>query len=585
MQKFLQEVQRRNVFKVALVYIVVAWLTMQVVDVMFPALNVPEWLTSAIAILLLIGLPFALIFAWAFELTPDGIKREKDVDRSQSVTPVTGKKLNHIIIITLAVSVGFLLVDKFMLQPGSPGEATTTALAEIKPSIAVLPFVNMSGDKENEYFSDGLSEELLNVLAKIPQLHVAGRTSSFQFKGTSEDLRLIGEKLNVANVLEGSVRKSGTRLRITAQLIDTENGYHLWSNTYDRELTDIFAIQDEIAANVVEALRVTLLGEGTAIPSHGTSNLEAYNLYLQALYFRERLSADNLAKARQSLEQAIGLDPDYATAYATLAIVHQLGISGFVGDGTDDFIREFKTVHEYADTALALDPSLPEAHVAKGVAASAADWNFDVADRHFSKALELAPNHVAALSWLGSTRKYQLRIDEAIVLFDKVMQLDPLSITGHRQLGDAYQFAGRLEDALEKYRGAMRLQPDAARIHGRMARVYLVRSDFEKAAEHISLEPVEWVRDMYAIMLNSRGQNSDAVQAAATAYEEKYGVTNSYQLAEIYGYVGDLDNVFKWLQMCHEIHDPGMPWLQTSAFLASARNDPRWPVVVELAGL
>lgn len=585
MQKFLKEVKRRNVFKVALVYIVVAWLTMQVVDVMFPALNVPQWLTSVIALLLLIGLPFALIFAWAFELTPDGIKREKDVDRSQSITPVTGRKLNYVIIVTLVISVGFLLVDKYVWQLGSPDEANTTALAEIKPSIAVLPFVNMSGDKENEYFSDGLSEELLNALAKIPQLHVAGRTSSFQFKGENEDLRLIGEKLNVANVLEGSVRKSGARLRITAQLIDTENGYHLWSNTYDRELTDVFAIQDEIAANVVAALRVTLLGEGTAMGSRGTGNLEAYNLYLQALYFRDHMSAENLVKARQSLEQAIELDPNYAPAYSTLAIVHQLGISGFVGDGTDDFIREFRRVHEYADAALALDPNLPEAHVAKGAAVSAADWDFDAAERHFTQALELAPNHVAALGWLGNTRIYQLRIDEAIVLFEKVMQLDPLSIGGHRQLGEAYQFAGRFEDALEKYRQALRLQPDTARIHGRMARVFLTRGEFEKAAEQISLEPVEWVREMYAIILNGRGQNSQAVQAAATAYERKYGASNSYQLAEIYGSIGDLDNTFKWLQMCHEVHDPGMPWLQTSPFLVSARNDPRWPVMVELAGL
>jgi len=585
MRKFLEEVKRRNVFRVALVYIIAAWLTMQVIDVMFPALNIPEWLTSAIAVLLLIGFPFALIFAWAFEMTPDGIKREKDVDRSQSIMPQTGKKLNNLIIVVLVVAVGFLLVDKFALQPGVPGDATETALAEIKPSIAVLPFVNMSGDEENEYFSDGLSEELLNVLAKIPQLHVAGRTSSFQFKDTNEDLRLIGEKLNVANVLEGSVRKSGARLRITAQLINTESGYHLWSNTYDRELTDIFAIQDEIAANVVEALRVTLLGDEVAAPGHGTDNLEAYNLYLQARYFHDRTTEEDYAKAMDSLKRAIELDPDYAQAYARLATLHQLAVSGFVSDGSVDFFTGFKKVNEYADKALALGPDLADSHFAKGNIASGGDWDHDTAVQHYSEALRLEPNHLGAQGWLSSVRMYQRRDDESIALSENVLRLDPLSISAHRGLGDSYRVAGRYDDALEMYQAALRLQPDTARVHGRIARIALARGDFETAAEHISREPVDWVRDMYAIMLDSKGQDSDAMQAAATAYEEKYGTSNSYQLAEIYGYVGDLDSTFKWLEKSHEVHDPGMLWLQGSEFLESARNDSRWPDMVKLAGL
>jgi len=584
MREFLQEVKRRNVFRVALVYIFAAWLTIQVVDVMFPALNVPGWVVSAVAVLLLIGFPFALILAWAFEMTPEGIKREKEVDRSQSITSQTGKKLNTLTIVVLVAAVGFLLVDKFVLQPDSSGQAEEQSLGEIKPSIAVLPFVNMSDDKANEYFSDGLSEELLNVLAKIPQLHVAGRTSSFQFKGTNEDLRLIGQKLNVANVLEGSVRRSGARLRITAQLIDTENGYHLWSNTYDRELTDIFAIQDEIAANVVDALRVTLLGEESAV-NHGTDNLEAYNLFLQACYFWDQTTAESYNKAEEALRQAIALDPEYAQAYAKLANVYQQKISGFVGDGTEDFIAEFKVVHEYADKALTLNPTLADALIAKGLAISAGDWDYDSADQYFSKALELVPNHIDALAWVGNARTFQLRIDEAIALFDRVLQLDPLSISAHRDLGDTYVAARRFDDALTVYRKALRLRPDTARIHGRIASIFMARGDFEAAAEHVRQEPVAWNRDMKAIMLNSRGQDSEAFQAAAKAYEEKYGLSNSYQLAEIYGFVGDLGNTFKWLEMSHEVHDPGMTWLQVSLFLDSARNDPRWPAMVELAGL
>ncbi len=584
MREFLQEVKRRNVFRVALVYIVAAWLTIQVVDVMFPALNVPEWVVSAVAVLLLIGFPFALILAWAFEMTPEGIKREEEVDRSQSITSQTGKKLNTLTIVVLVAAVGFLLVDKFVLQPDGTSQTEEQAPGEIRPSIAVLPFVNMSDDKANDYFSDGLSEELLNVLAKIPQLHVAGRTSSFQFKGTNEDLRLIGQKLNVANVLEGSVRQSGARLRITAQLIDTENGYHLWSNTYDRELTDIFAIQDEIAANVVDALRVTLLGEENTV-DHGTDNLEAYNLLLQASYFWDQSTEESYGKAEEALRQAIALDPEYAQAYAKLASVYQQKISGFVSDGSEDFIAEFKVVHEYADKALALNPTLADALLAKGLAISAGDWDYDSADQYVSKALELVPNHIDALAWVGNASVFQLRTDESIALFDRILQLDPLSISAHRDLGDAYVAARRFDDALAVYRKALRLRPDTARIHGRLASIFMTQGDFEAAAEHVRQEPVAWNRDMKAIMLNSRGQDSEAFQAAAKAYEEKYGLSNSYQLAEIYGFVGDLDNTFKWLEMSHEVHDPGLPWLQVSLFLDSARNDPRWPAVVELAGL
>jgi len=584
MREFLKEVKRRNVFRVALVYIVAAWLTIQVVDVMFPALNVPDWVVSAVAVMLLIGFPFALILAWAFEMTPEGIKREEDVDRSQSITSQTGKKLNTLTIVVLVAAVGFLLIDKFVLQLDTSSQPDEQAVGEIRPSIAVLPFVNMSDDKANEYFSDGLSEELLNVLAKIPQLHVAGRTSSFQFKGTNDDLRLIGKKLNVTNVLEGSVRQSGVRLRITAQLIDTESGYHLWSNTYDREITDIFAIQDEIAANVVDALRVTLLGE-EAVVNHGTDNLEAYNLFLQSRYFWDQTTEESYGKAEEALRRAIELDPNYAQAYAMLAMVYQQNISGFVGDGAEDFIPEFKVVHELADKALALNPDLADALIAKGLAISAGDWNFESADQYFSRALGLVPNHIDALGWVALLRTFQARNDEAIALSERVLQLDPLSVAAHRDLGDGYIAARRFDDALATYRKTLRLRPDTARIHGRIANIFLMRGNFEAAAEHIRQEPVAWNRDMKAIMLNSRGQDSAAFQAAAIAYEEQYGLSNSYQLAEIYGYVGDLENAFKWLEMAHEVHDPGMPWLQASLFFESAKNDPRWPAMVKLAGL
>ena len=444
MQGFFAELNRRNVSKVALVYIIAGWLTMQVVDVMFPALQLPEWLTSAVAALLIIGFPFALIFAWAFELTPDGIKREKDVDRSKSITPQTGQKLNHVALVILTIAVGFLLVDKFVLESGQPPiqEPVATASDE-KPSIAVLPFVNMSDDRDNEYFSDGLSEELLNLLAKIPQLHVAGRTSSFKFKGTNEDLRVIGEALNVRHVLEGSVRKSGSRLRITAQLIDTNNGYHLWSDTYDRDLTDIFAIQDEIAGHVVEELRAHLLGAEVRTANQGTTDADAYNDYLLGNYFLEHTSEDNLARAVEAYESAIRKDPAFARAYAALSIAQQQTIGGWASSSDGNFIEKFENMRETVDKAMALAPDDTDVLMSKTMLDLTVDWDLPAAIAVTERALEVDPNNAVALSWHGSNLLFARRFEESEKALLKAAELDPLSLSVLRTLGDIYMTSGR----------------------------------------------------------------------------------------------------------------------------------------------
>ena len=310
---FFNELKRRNVFKVAAAYIIVGWLIMQAGEVMGPALRLPEWVNSALAFFLLLGFPLALIFAWAFEMTADGLKKEKDVDRSQSITDVTGAKLNRTIMVVLILALGFFAFDKFVLGPKrdaqlvketqlaaeqTAGPAMTGSVPDAdtpeEKSIAVLPFVNMSDDGGNEYFSDGLSEELLNLLAKIPELKVAARTSSFQFKGQTGDIDAIAKQLKVANVLEGSVRKSGNQVRITAQLIKADDGYHLWSETYDRTLENIFAVQDEIAAAVVDALKLTLLG--AAKPVAKEANPDAYALFLQGRYWYNQASRENSVK-------------------------------------------------------------------------------------------------------------------------------------------------------------------------------------------------------------------------------------------------------------------------------------------------
>ena len=577
MRKFLEEIKRRNVSKVALVYIIAGWLTMQVVDVMFPALQLPEWMISAVAAFVLIGFPFAVIFAWAFEMTPEGIKREKDVDRDASMTTQTGSKLNRTAMIILVVAVGFLLLDKFVLQLGEAPPPAAQSAAEVKPSIAVLPFVNMSDDKENEYFSDGLAEELLNLLAKIPRLHVAGRTSSFQFKGTNEDLRIIGEQLNVANVLEGSVRKSGTRLRITAQLIDAENGYHLWSETYDRDLTDIFAVQDEIASNVVNALKVALLGEQSVTTDRGTDNIDAYNEVLKGGYFLNYLTRENLDNAFAAFKKATELDPTFARAWTGLAMTEYNRVAGIAGSSGGDFREGFHRVRAYATRAIDLQPDNVEAYIAQAMVAQGADWDLVGALEFSKKAVELSPNDPISLGWLGNSYFFMGDFDAAIDAFEKAIDLDPLDITSIRQLGDVHAAAGNYAEALAYFNRVLELSPGSARVNARIASVYMLQNDLDRASMYVASETVDWTREIYEILILGRRQGrSSQWKAARDGYIERWGAPNSYQIAEICADAGDLDCTFEWLQSCVDVHDPGAPWAFVISYFDEARKDPRW---------
>ncbi|NOR19298.1 MAG: adenylyl cyclase, partial [Xanthomonadales bacterium] len=293
---FIEELKRRNVFRVGIAYAISAWVLLQIVDLVLDNISAPDWVMQVFMLALAVGFPIAIIVAWAFEMTPDGIKKEKDVDRSQSITPQTGQKLNRSIIIVLVIALAWFGWDKFLEQPGS-GSTSPEITQSVEPStesqsnlsssntaeksVAVLPFINMSDDKQNEYFSDGISEELLNVLVRVKGLRVPSRTSSFTFKGSSLKLSEIGKELKVDHILEGSVRKSGDRIRVTAQLIEVNTDTHLWSETYTRQLDDIFAVQDEIAQAIVDALKITLTGnEQSTIQNRSTTNAEAYNKYL-----------------------------------------------------------------------------------------------------------------------------------------------------------------------------------------------------------------------------------------------------------------------------------------------------------------
>jgi len=418
---FFGELKRRNVIRVGAAYVVAAWLLIQVVETIFPAFGFGDAAVRTAVIVLAIGFPLFLIFAWLFQLTPEGLKLDRDVDRSVPVLPHAGKKLDRAIIVVLAIALGYFAIDKFVIDPARDAarevEITERARTEAiidsfgENSLAVLPFVNMSNDVENEYFSDGVAEEVLNLLAKIPDLRVISRSSSFSFRGKDIDIPSIAEQLNAALVLEGSVRRYGNQVRITAQLIEARSDTHLWSETYERELVDVFAIQDEISAAIVESLRNTINLEVEEAPrTNAAVNTEAHDAYLRGRYL---LAQRDVGGAAREFEKAISLDPDYALAHAQLAIAYWLG-----GDDR---------APAHVERAMALDPSIAEAHAAAGVVS----WNeedFQGALRHFEKAIQINPSYVDVYTWMANMLDFGLgRYAEANAMRERAVQLDPLS--------------------------------------------------------------------------------------------------------------------------------------------------------------
>lgn len=423
LQHFFNELKRRDVFRIATAYGVTAWLITQIVVSVFPYLGISDFWITAIIVLLLLGFPVAIIVGWVFEITPDGIKKTDEVELTEEEEAQTEKKLNVIIISFLSVTLLLLLVERIFFADSALIERD--GLAAQSASIAVLPFVDMSSEQDQEYFSDGLSEELLNSLAKVQKLKVAGRTSSFKFKGQNENLTKIGKELNVGYILEGSVRKSGSRLRITAQLINVDDGYHLWSETYDRELTidDIFDIQEEISLKVTEVLKITLLPiEQDAITLQSTGDIEAYNLFLEGTQLMVSLQAEDTEKAIEKFKNAIKIDPGFAEAYARLAICY-INLNEY-GNITLDDAKYL--ARENIDKALLLNGNLGRAFEALGY------FNLMIYDDEgaldaFERASELLPNDPEVFDGLHLALEYLGNYEEANEALRKAYVQDPLN--------------------------------------------------------------------------------------------------------------------------------------------------------------
>jgi TolB-like protein/Tfp pilus assembly protein PilF len=442
------ELKRRNVFRVGVAYAIVAWLLIEVASVVLPTFEAPEWVMKVFTFLLILGFPVALIFAWAFEMTPDGIKREKGLDSAQSTARHGGRKLDFIIIGALVLALGYVLWGR--QPPQREPEDLNVAEAVAAKSIAVLPFVNMSDDPANEYFSDGISEELLNALAKVTELSVAARTSSFRFKGQDLGVGEIAEVLKVDHVLEGSVRKAGNRVRITAQLIRADSGFHIWTETYDRTLDDIFAVQEEIARAIVDALKAKLdLTGGKRLANAGTENVEAYNLYLRGRYLTG-------AAGIKSLKEALRLDPGFARAWASLGLAYSI-----YNDLNPDMKDAIALAEQAADKALALDASLAEAHSLKAaVLVEKLEWR--LAGEAFEHAVTLEPNEPISRLWYGQYLFMVGDFEAALRQSEEVLRLDPDNGYAVFQLGSFQYSMGDVEGGLKLLNQAIETSPVGA---------------------------------------------------------------------------------------------------------------------------
>jgi TolB-like protein/class 3 adenylate cyclase/Tfp pilus assembly protein PilF len=487
----------------------------------------------------------------------------------------------------------FQLLHPDLPQSFPPLKSQVAPQDKETPSIAVLPFVNMSRDEENEYFADGLSEELLNVLAKIRGLRVASRTSAFSFKGKGVDIPTVAQKLNVATVLEGSVRKSGKRVRITAQLIQVASDSHLWSETYDRELDDIFAVQDDIAQSVVKELRTALMGEPAETAAAKSAeadvlkaaagrsdNPEAFQLYLQGKFFGERVTQADTDKAIELFRRALALDPNFALAWTGLSRIHQVQ----AGYGFAPIEEGFERAREAAEHALRLAPGLAEAHIELGLIFEGHDWNWAAADTSFRRALELAPGDAHALRAASGLARILGREDEALELIRRTVALDPLSARTHRQAAMIYIMAHRLDDAAASFQLAFDLAPNAGLNQAFLAITRLLQGHAEEALPLAEAESHDVFRNLAIAMIqHARGRSSESDTALQTLVDS-FGWTGAYQVAEAYAYRNEIEKAFEWLERAYAQRDPGVTYSRTDVLLDPLHGDPRWPPFLERMG-
>ena len=578
---FFAELKRRNVYKVAVAYAIVGWLLVQIATQVFPFLEIPTWIVRLVIVLVATGFPIALVIAWAFELTPEGIKRTEDVDLAASARQPRKYTWIFVVIVGAALSVGLFFIGRYT------GRTTTSAAGTELPakSIAVLPFESLSEDKSNAYFAEGVQDEILTRLAKVADLKVISRTSTQHFKSAPDNLPRIAKQLGVTNILEGSVQKANDQVRVNVQLINALTDAHLWAETYDRKLTDIFAVESDIAKTIAETLQAKLTGsEKTAMSKKPTANPEAYELYLKGRFFWNKRTAADLRKSIEYFNQAIAKDPGYAQAYAALAQSWKL-LPAFNGGAPNDC---FPQAEAAARKALALDDTSSTAHAALASLKGLNGFDYPGAIAEYERTLQLNPNDATTRQWFANDALANVgQTEREIAELKHAVELDPLSLVINSNLGVAYIHAGRLNEAIAQLRKTVEL--DSAFYYSRynLAQALELKGLIPEAtAEYqktMSMTedpvPLGMLGRLYAL----HGQKDEALkilQKLRQSREQHY--TAAYGLALIYVGLGDRNEALNWLEQGYREHDGfNIGPIRVDPLLAPLHGDPRFEALAE----
>ena len=561
-----KELKRRNVLRAGVLYAGAVWALGQGLSQFSPALGLPDWVTRWFLVAAAIGFPFWIAFAWFYEFTPSGLKRESEIDPADSIAHHTGRKLNYWIFGVMAVAIVLLLTNTFVLRHGVNEQAAIVAPAN---SIAVLPFTNESSDRQQDYFADGIAEDLLNLLTEVRPLRVAARTSSFAFKGKDLGIAEIAAKLHVANVLEGSVRKAGDEMRITAQLVRASDGYQVWSQSYDRKLDDIFAIQDSIAADVVKNLKIKLLG---ALPTVRPTNPQAYALYLQARQLGRQFTADAWKSSNALYRQALAIDPHYVPAWHGVGSnFANMAIFGVVPNA-----QGLRQAREAAEKAQAIDPDYaPAPALLGGIAMVQSD--LPGAARHLQRALALDPTELGVLGTSANLLLNLGRVSSAIAVNEYIVARDPVNPVLLFNLGGNYVMAGRYDEAIAKFRTGLSLSPGYSAAHLVLGEALLLKGDAEAALAQMQQEKIEVLRLFgSALAYHALGQKAQS-DAALAILIAKHTRDSPYLIAEVYAFRGETDLAFAWLDKAAQYADPVLSQgTQVDPLLDKLHADPRW---------
>jgi TolB-like protein/Tfp pilus assembly protein PilF len=580
---FLAELKRRNVYKVAVAYAVVGWLTIQAASIFVPAFNAPQWAMQIVILILVVGFPIALVFSWAFEITPEGIVRESEVAANKSIARNTGRKIVAITIVLAVIAAGLFVFQFIRARSTSPSAVTIS-----NKSIAVLPFDNLSDDKSNAYFTEGVQDEILTRLAKVADLKVIARSSTQRFKTAPENLPDIASQLGVANILEGTVQKAGDQVRVNVQLINALTNAHLWAEIYDRKLTDIFAVESDIAKTIADTLQAKLSRSAEhVLASRPTENPEAHELYLKGRYFWNRRTGANLQKAADYFQQAIGKDSRYALAFSGLADCHVLlpAYAELGSNPRDELPRALEAAHK----AVELDDTLCEAHTSLA-RALASDLQLPAAMPEFKRAIELNPSYATAHQWFGEYLQSQGHLEEGLTELKRAQELDPLSLIINTVLGFALDTVGKSDEAIAQLHKTIEIDPNFVNANGQLGNVLEHRGrlkeaivEYEKCLNSVNSDPIDLADLAAAYFRADRKQEAQALWDKLKSLSERQYVP-AYSMAIVQLAFGDKDEAIRLLEKSYEDRAPfdsaDLGWILVDHRLDPLRSDPRFKKLI-----